>query len=473
MPSPEDRLDRAREGTGVPNERAIERLRALLGDRLSTAAAVRDHHGQNESYYPVTPPDAVAFPETTAEVSALVRVCAEEGCPVIAWGTGTSLEGHAVAFQGGVTVDLSRMNRVLAIHAEDLDAVVQPGVTREALNTELRATGLFFPIDPGANASLGGMAATRASGTTAVRYGTMKDNVLALEVVLADGRVIRTGTRARKSSAGYDLTRLFVGSEGTLGLITELTLRLQGQPEAISAAICAFPDIGSAVEAVQATIQMGIPMARIEFVDEVCIRGFNAHAGTAMPLAPHLFLEFHGSPSAVEEQAARVGEIAAEFGGGGFEWATKPEARAELWKMRHNAYYAFKALRPGCRVLTTDVCVPISRLAEAVTETRAEIAESGLEGPMLGHVGDGNFHVGFLLDPDRPEELATAKDLAHRMNARALRLGGTVTGEHGVGRGKMAYMAEEHGEAWAVMAEIKRALDPRNILNPGKVVQVN
>lgn len=457
----------------MAHEGAIARLRNLLGERLLTAAAHREQYGRNESYYPVTPPDAVALPETTAEVSEAVRICAEAGCPVVAWGTGTSLEGHAIAFQGGVTFDLMRMNRVLAVHAEDLDVVVQPGVTREQLNTELRATGLFFPIDPGANASLGGMAATRASGTTAVRYGTMRDNVLALEVVLADGRVIRTGTRARKSSAGYDLTRLFVGSEGTLGLITELTLRLHGQPEAISSAICAFPDIAAAVNAVIATIQMGIPMARIEFADEASIRGFNLHAGTAMPETPHLFLEFHGSEAGVAEQSARVAEIAAEHGGGGFQWALRAEDRAALWKMRHNAYFAAKALRPGCRILTTDICVPISRLAEAVTETRADIDASGLEGPMLGHVGDGNFHCALLVAPDRPEELATAKALAARMNARALRLGGTITGEHGIGRGKMEYMDLEHGPAWAVMADIKRALDPRNILNPGKVVRVN
>ncbi|GIX12849.1 MAG: 2-hydroxy-acid oxidase [Paracoccaceae bacterium] len=454
-------------------ETAIARLRKLLGDRLSTAEAVRAHHGQNEGIYPPTPPDAVAFPESAEEVARLVRICAEEGCPVVPWGVGTSLEGHALAFSGGVTVDMSRMNRVLAVHAEDQDVVVQPGLTREELNTELRATGLFFPIDPGANATLGGMAATRASGTTAVRYGTMKDNVLALQVVLADGRIIRTGSRARKSSAGYDLTRLFVGSEGTLGIITELTLRLHGVPEAVSAAICAFPDIAGAVNAVIATIQSGVPMARIEFVDEVSIRGFNLHAGTDMPECPHLFLEFHGSEGAVAEQAETAGAIMAEHGGGGFRWATRAEERNALWKMRHNAYYAAKALRPGCRVLTTDVCVPISRLAEAVTETRADIEASGLVGPILGHVGDGNFHCALLIDPDRPEELGRAKDLAHRMNRRALRLGGTVTGEHGVGRGKMAYMEEEHGPALSVMAAIKKALDPQGIMNPGKIVAVN
>ncbi|WP_118135756.1 FAD-binding oxidoreductase [Oceanicella sp. SM1341] len=457
----------------MPHDTAIARLRNLLGDRLSTSEAIRDHHGQNESYYPVTLPDAVAFPETTEEVSGVMRICHEEGCPVVAWGTGTSLEGHALAFHGGITLDLSRMDKVLAVHDEDLDATIQPGVTREALNTELRATGLFFPIDPGANASLGGMAATRASGTTAVRYGTMKDNVLALEVVLADGRVIRTGSRARKSSAGYDLTRLIVGSEGTLGIITELTVKLHGQPEAISSAICAFEDIETAVSAVQMVIQMGIPVARIEFVDSISIRGFNVHAGTAMPEKPHLFLEFHGSESAVAEQAERVGEIVAEFGGGDFQWTNKPEERNALWHMRHNAYYASKALRPGCWALTTDVCVPISRLAEAVAVTRADIDASSLEATILGHVGDGNYHCAILIDPDSPAELAEAKELAHRMNTRALEMGGTVTGEHGVGLGKMKYMDEEHGAAWAVMAEIKRALDPTNILNPGKMVQVN
>ncbi|QDL90494.1 FAD-binding protein [Paroceanicella profunda] len=457
----------------MPHDTAIARLRNLLGDRLSTSDAIRDHHGQNESYYPVTLPDAVAFPASTEEVSAVMTICHEEGCPVVAWGTGTSLEGHALAFRGGITLDLSRMDKVLQVNDEDLDVVIQPGVTREALNTELRATGLFFPIDPGANASLGGMAATRASGTTAVRYGTMKDNVLALEVVLADGRVIRTGTRARKSSAGYDLTRLMVGSEGTLGIITELTLKLHGQPEAISSAICAFDGIDAAVSAVQMVIQMGIPVARIEFVDAMSIRGFNVHAGTAMPEMPHLFLEFHGSEGAVAEQAERVGEIVAEFGGGDFQWTNKPEERNALWHMRHNAYYAAKALRPGCWVLTTDVCVPISRLAEAVTVTRADIDASALEATILGHVGDGNFHCAILVDPDSPAELAEARELAHRMNARALAMGGTVTGEHGVGLGKMKYMDEEHGAAWAVMAQIKRALDPSNILNPGKMVEVN
>ncbi|MGL4279134.1 MAG: FAD-binding oxidoreductase, partial [Albidovulum sp.] len=394
-------------------------------------------------------------------------------CPVIAWGTGTSLEGHALAIQGGVSLDLSRMNRVLTVRAEDMQAVVQPGVTREALNADLRATGLMFPIDPGANASLGGMAATRASGTTAVRYGTMRDNVMALEVVLADGRVIRTGSGARKSSAGYDLTGLFVGSEGTLGIITELTLKLHGQPEAISAAVCAFDDFKAAVDTVIATIQMGIPMARIEFVDETVAAIFNAANGTTLPEKPHLMVEFHGSETSAAEDARRFGEVVAEMGGAHFNWATTAEDRNRLWRMRHGAYPACIASRPGSMGLVTDLCVPISRLAEAVSETRADIAASGLPGPILGHVGDGNFHAILLIERDNQAELKTAKALARRMAERAIRLGGTMTGEHGVGMGKKDLMAMEHGEAWEVMARIKRALDPDGILNPGKVVEVS
>ncbi len=366
-------------------------LSALLGERFQTAAAIRDQHARDESHLPPAQPEAVAWPVSTAEVSQIVAACAAARCPVVAWGAGTSLEGHALALQGGIVLDMTRMNRVLAVRPGDMDCTVQPGVTREALNAELRATGLFFPVDPGANATLGGMASTRASGTTAVRYGTMRDNVLGLEVVLADGRIIRTGSRARKSSTGYDLTRLMVGAEGTLGIITELTLRLHGQPEAVVAAVCDFPDIGSAVDSVIETIQAGIPMARIEFVDEASIAAFNAYAGWTMPLRPHLFLEFHGSDSGVSEQAEMAREIMKGHGAGDFQWASEAEDRSRLWKMRHNAYFAAKALRPGCRVLTTDVCVPISRLAEAVTETRADIDASPLPGPMLGHVGDGNF----------------------------------------------------------------------------------
>ncbi len=454
-------------------EAAIARVRDLIGERLSTSPSVRDLHGQNESYFTPVPPDAVAFPHSTEEVSAIVKICNEELCPIVAWGTGTSLEGHAVAFNGGISLDMSEMNRVLEIHAEDMDAVVQPGVTREQLNTELRATGLFFPVDPGANASLGGMAATRASGTTAVRYGTMRENVMALEVVLADGRIIRTGSRARKSSAGYDLTKMMVGSEGTLGIITELTVRLQGQPESITAAVCPFPDMQSAVNTVIQTIQMGVPMARIEIVDPVAIRAVNISGAMSLPEAPHLFVEFHGTEAGAKEQVELFGEIAKEHGCMGFEWSANLEERNRLWHARHNFYYASLKLKPGCRALSTDVCVPISRLAEALLETAEEIAESGMISPIIGHVGDGNFHCGFLIDPAKPEELELAKKLTHSMNRRAIRLGGTVTGEHGVGVGKKRYMEEEHGAAYAVMAEIKRALDPKNILNPGKVVEVN
>ncbi|MXU65438.1 FAD-binding oxidoreductase [Oceanomicrobium pacificus] len=454
-------------------ETAIAALKDALGDRISTSRADREFHGRSETHFPDRPADAVAFPESTEEVSRIVRICADHGCPIIAWGTGTSLEAHAVPVRGGVSLDMMRMNRVLAIHPEDMDVVVQPGVTREDLNAELRATGLFFPVDPGANASLGGMAATRASGTTAVRYGTMRENVLSMEVVLADGRIIRTGSRARKSSAGYDLTHLMIGSEGTLGIITEMTLRLQGQPEAISAAICDFPDISAAVDTVIETIQMAIPVARIEFVDELTARAFNIYAKADLPERPHLFLEFHGSENAVREQAETVGEIVRSHGGGDFRWSTKAEERTALWKMRHNAFYAQKSLKPESDAIATDICVPISRLAEAVTETRADIEASGLLGPMLGHVGDGNFHCTFLLTPGAEAEKRAAKDLLHRLSLRALDMGGTVTGEHGVGIGKLGYMQQEHGEAWSVMSEIKRALDPDNILNPGKLVALN
>ncbi|MDJ0823747.1 MAG: FAD-binding protein, partial [Paracoccaceae bacterium] len=375
----------------MPIAQALEDLSSLLGERLSLAKSDLDLHGRSESHFPLTPPDAVAYPESAEEVAALVRICAAEGCPVVGWGTGTSLEGHALAVRGGVVVDFSRMNKVLDIRSADMDVTVQPGVTREALNEELRATGLMFPVDPGANASLGGMAATRASGTTAVRYGTMRDNVLGLQVVLADGQVIRTGTRARKSSAGYDLTGLMVGSEGTLGLITELTLRLHGIPEATSAGICAFPDMHAAVAAVTDTIQMGIPMARIEFVDAATARAFNTYAGVSMEEAPHLMVEFHGAPETVEQDARRFAEIVADHDGSAFEWSAREEERRALWAMRHNAYYAILASRKGARGLVTDICVPISELARAVEETQADIASSIVPGPILGHVGDGNF----------------------------------------------------------------------------------
>ncbi|SNS72036.1 FAD-binding oxidoreductase [Tropicimonas sediminicola] len=449
---------------------AITELAGVFGDRLVRSGSDLELHGRSESYFPLTPPDAVVYPESTEEVSRLAAICNAQGCPVVAWGTGTSLEGHSLAVRGGVCVDFSRMARLLEVHQADMDAVVQPGMTREALNRELRATGLFFPVDPGANAALGGMAATRASGTTTVRYGSMADNVLGLQVVLADGRVIRTGTRARKSAAGYDLTRLFVGSEGTLGLITELTLRLHGQPEAISAAVCAFDRIGDAVDTVIATVQSGIPVARIEFVDAATAAAVNAYAGMEFPLKPHLLVEFHGSPQGVAEDAERFGELVTDMGGEGFRWSARAEDRSALWTMRHNAYYAILASRKGARAVVTDLCVPISRLAEAVEETRADIEDSGIPGPILGHVGDGNFHAVLLIEDGAAEELEVAKALSHRMVERALRLGGTVTGEHGVGLGKLGYMEAEHGAAWQVMGAMKRALDPGDILNPGKLV---
>lgn len=447
-----------------------QQLSDMLGSRFSVTSADRDHHAGSETFHQAPPPDAVAWPETAEEVSAIIRACAEFGVPVIAWGTGTSLEGHALAVQGGVTLDMTRMDKVLEVRAEDLQVSLQPGVTREALNTELRATGLFFPVDPGANASFGGMAATRASGTTAVRYGTMRDNVLGLQVVLADGRIIRTGTRAAKSSAGYDLTGLFVGSEGTLGVITELTLRLHGQPEEVASAVCAFDSLEHAVECVSVTIQSGIPMARIEFVNEVTARAFNLHTGSNLPEAPHLMVEFHGSPGSVREDAERFGEIAKDHGAQDFDWAVSAEDRARLWRMRHGAYHACLALRPGATGVVTDVCVPMSHLPAAVAAAAADIAEAGMIGPIVGHVGDGNFHTQILVEPGNHEEIATAKALAQRMAERALKVGGTISGEHGIGIGKRSLMTAEHGEGWQVMGAIKSALDPGNILNPGKLV---
>lgn len=449
---------------------ALTEIAPVLGDRLSTARTEREAHAASESHIRAGAPDAVAYPRTTAEVAAILAACARHGVPAQGWGAGTALEGHALATAGGVTVDFRLMDAVIEVRAEDMLVRVQPGITREALNTALRDTGLMFPVDPGANATLGGMAATRASGTTAVRYGTMRENVRGLEVVLADGRVIRTGTGAPKSSAGYDLTALFVGSEGTLGLITELTLRLAGQPEAVSAAVCAFPDMGAAVAAVTETIQTGLSPARIEFLDPESVRAINVHAGLALPPAPLLLVEFHGSPAAVTEQADRFGAIAADHGATGFERAARAEDRSRLWRARHNAYPAIRALRPGSEAAVTDVCVPIARLAEAVEETAADIAAAGIPGPILGHVGDGNFHAILLYDGASASEVATVKALAARMAERALRLGGTVTGEHGVGMGKRAYMAAEHGQGWDVMGAIKAALDPRGILNPGKLV---
>jgi D-lactate dehydrogenase (cytochrome) len=447
-------------------------LRQLLGDRLSTSAAVCAHHGKDESYHAPHAPDAVAFAHSTEEVAAIVRLCAEQKTPVIAFGMGTSLEGHVAALAGGVCIDMSQMNRILRVNAEDLDATVEAGVTRKQLNEHLRDTGLFFPIDPGADASLGGMAATRASGTNAVRYGTMRENVLALTVVLADGRVIRTARRARKSAAGYDLTRLFVGSEGTLGIITELTVRLYGIPEAISAAVCPFPSIEGAVDTVILTIQSGVPVARIELLDEAQMAAINKYSKLDHKVAPTLFFEFHGTPAGVAEQAETVKEIAAEYGADDFRWATTPEERSKLWQARHDAYYAALALRPGSKGLATDVCVPISRLAECISETKQDLAQSPIPYALVGHVGDGNFHLVFMIDPQRPDEIAEANRLNDSMVARALAMEGTCTGEHGVGYGKMEFLVAEHGEAVSVMRTIKRALDPDGILNPGKIVRV-
>ena len=452
---------------------ALQALSDLLGVRLNRSDSDRALHGRSEAHFQDMPPDAVAYPETTAEVAEIVRLCRTAGLPLIGWGAGTSLEGHALAPRGGVTVDFSRMNKVLEVAPEDMVVTVQPGITREELNTELRATGLFFPIDPGANASLGGMASTRASGTTAVRYGTMRANVLGLEVVLADGRVIRTGTRAPKSSTGYDLTALFVGAEGTLGLITELTLKLHGQPEAVRAAVCAFDSMAGAVDAVIATIQSGIPMARIEFVDRAAAEAFNRGAGTDWPDAPHLMLEFHGTEAGVAEQMERFAEIAGDFGGQGFRWAEKLEDRNALWAMRHNAYRTTLKAYPDSDPLTTDICVPISKLAQAVEETAAEIAAAGLPGPIVGHVGDGNFHALLLPRKGDAAQRATAVTLAANMAERALRLGGTVSGEHGIGMGKTKYMRAEHGDAWDVMGAIKSALDPEGLMNPGKLLPGN
>lgn len=450
----------------------LDALRQLLRDRFSTSAAVCAHHGKDESYHSPYAPDAVAFAHSTEEVAAIVKLCADHKTPVIAFGTGTSLEGHVAALAGGVCIDMSQMNRILRVNAQDLDATVEAGVTRKQLNEHLHDTGLFFPIDPGADASLGGMAATRASGTNAVRYGTMRENVLALTVVLADGRVIRTARRARKSAAGYDLTRLFVGSEGTLGIITDLTVRLYGVPEAISAAVCAFPSIESAVDTVILTIQYGVPVARIELLDEAQIAAINKYSKLDHKVAPTLFFEFHGTPAGVVEQAETVKAIADEHGGDDFRWATTAEERSKLWQARHDAYYAALALRPGSKGWATDVCVPISRLAECISETKRDLAKSTIPSALVGHVGDGNFHLVFMIDPNRPEEVAEASRLNDRMVARALAMDGTSTGEHGVGYGKMGFLIAEHGEAVSVMRAIKRALDPDDILNPGKIVRI-
>lgn len=445
-------------------------LRQRFGDRLQTGAAIREQHGNTTTWITNQPPDAVAFPESTTEVAEIVRICADQGVPVIAFGTGTSLEGHVNAPAGGISLDLARMNGVLAVHAEDLDAVVQPGVTRSQLNEYLRDQGLFFPIDPGADASLGGMASTRASGTNAVRYGTMKDNVLALEVVLPGGRVIRTAQRAKKSSAGYDLTRLFVGAEGTLGIITELTLRLQGIPEAMSSATCSFPTVEAACNAVIATIQMGVPVARIELLDPLTVKAVNAYSKLSLPERPLLLLEFHGSASSVAEQAETFGEIAADNGGTGFAWTASTEERTKLWQARHDVYWATCALRPGARALATDVCVPISRLGECVEAARVKAEDLRLIAPIVGHVGDGNFHVTPVVDLNDPDEFARTEEFVGWLNDLAISMDGTCTGEHGIGQGKKRYLRRELGEAVDVMQAIKTAIDPRGIMNPGKIL---
>ena len=450
-------------------QHAITALRERFGGRLSTVSGVRDHHAKDESWHHPHRPDAVVFPESTEDVVEIVRICAAYQTPVVAYGTGTSLEGNVIPHLGGVVVDLERMNQVLRVSADDLDVTVQARVTRKQLNAHVKDLGLFFPIDPGADASIGGMAATRASGTNAVRYGTMRDNVLSLTVVLSDGRVVRTSRRSRKSAAGYDLTRLFVGSEGTLGIITEVTLRLYGVPEAMAAAVCSFDSLEGAVNTVIQTIQLGIPVARIELLDEVQMNSLNRYSGMDHPVKNTLFIEFHGSDAGVKEQAETVQAVASDHGGGAFQWATQTEQRNALWKARHDVTYANKALRPGCEIWATDVCVPISRLAECILQTKEDLRHSFLTAPLVGHAGDGNFHLGFLIMRDDPAELAEAERLNERLVMRALAMDGTCTGEHGIGLGKRKYLLAEHGEGVSVMRQIKQVLDPHNLMNPGKI----
>ena len=447
-------------------------LRERFGTRFSTAEAVRGHHGKDATFHEPHPPDAVVFPETVEEVQEIVHACHESGTPIVPFGAGTSLEGHIGALGGGITIDLTGLDRIRAVHDEDMTCFIEPGVTRKRLNEELRDTGLFFPIDPGADASLGGMVATGASGTNAVRYGTMRENVLGLEVVLPDGRLIRTGTRARKSSAGYDLTRLYIGSEGTLGIVTGIHLRLYGIPESIASAVCAFPSVDAAVDAVILTIQSGIPVARIELLDEAQIDACNRYSKLDCAPSPHIFFEFHGTPAGVAEQAEATGAIAQEFGGSDFAWSTTTEERNRLWQARHDAFFAAIALRPGCEGWPTDVCVPISRLAECIAETRADLASASFPTPIVGHVGDGNFHVIFVIRTEDAEEVRIATELNERLVRRALAMGGTCTGEHGIGYGKMHWLEAEHPSALPAMRAIKRALDPKNIMNPGKIVRL-
>src|SRR5688500_3820890 len=455
------------------DQSVVAELKALLGERVSTSAAVREHHGKDESYCPYALPDAVVFPQTTEEVRDIVNICRQHRVPMIPYGVGTSLEGHILAVQGGVTLDLSRMNKVLAVHEEDLDAVVQAGVTRKQLNEYIKHTGLFFPIDPGADATLGGMSATRASGTNAVRYGTMRENVLSLKVVLADGRILQTSRRAKKSAAGYDLTRLFVGSEGTLGIITEVTVKLYQVQEAMSAAVCAFPTIDAAAKTVIQTLQMGIPVARSELLCATTMAALNRHNKLGYRESPTLLLEFHGTAASVVEQANLVQEIARDNGGLDFQWATRPEERSKIWEARHHAYFACLQLKPGARAVSTDVCVPISRLAECISATATDIERASMPIPLFGHVGDGNFHLVILVDPASPPELEEAKTLNQRLVQRALAMEGTCTGEHGVGMGKQASLRAELGEEVIdVMRDIKKLFDPDNLMNPGKVVSL-
>jgi D-lactate dehydrogenase (cytochrome) len=449
----------------------LSALRAQFGDRLNTTQAIREHHGKDESAFPIAPPDAVVFPQSLEECVAIVKLCAAHNTNIIPYGVGTSLEGHVLAIHGGVCIDMSRMNHILAVNTEDLDCTVQAGVTRKQLNQHLQHSGLFFPIDPGADATLGGMSATRASGTNAVRYGTMRENVLGLTVILADGRIIKTGGRSRKSAAGYDLTRLFVGSEGTLGLITEVTLRLYPQPEAASAATCTFPTIDAAVRTVIQTIQLGVPIARCELLDALTIKAVNGYSKLGLREAPMLFCEFHGSPASVKEQAETVQAIAKEQGGLDFVWATKQEDRTRLWQARHDAYPACLRLKPGGRAMSTDVCVPISKLAECIAETNQDLQHTTIPIALFGHVGDGNFHLAIMVDPNNSADLAEAERVNHNVVHRALAMGGTCTGEHGIGYGKLDFLDAEHGEAVAVMGAIKQAMDPRGLFNRGKVVR--
>jgi len=449
---------------------AVGILKQRFGDRFQTGASIREQHAHTMTYIATQSPDGVAFPETTEEVSDIVKTCAAHKVPVIGFGIGSSLEGHVNAPAGGISIDFSKMDKVVEVHGADLDVVVQPGITREALNTHLRDSGLFFPIDPGANATIGGMAATRASGTNAVRYGTMKDNILALEAVMPSGEIIRTATRARKSSAGYDLTRLLIGSEGTLGLITEITLKLHGIPEAISSARCSFPTVDAACEAVIATIQYGIPVARMELLDALSVKAANAYSGLGLPETPLLLLEFHGSDAGVAEQTEAFREIAEEFGGSDYAATASPEERNKVWKARHDMYFASLQLRPGCKGLSTDVCVPISNLAACVNQAAAKAAEMGLMAPIVGHVGDGNFHTLVLMDMENPEETAKADEFVGWLNDLSISMDGTCTGEHGIGQGKRPYLVKELGGAVGVMAAIKQALDPDGIMNPGKII---